>query len=333
MTTETKDKIVGETVQLSDGKTRYILEGDVDNEKAPVLVCLHGLSGGVFVWELFAREMVKRGGYKILRYDEYGNGFSDAVTSKHEPELFVRQLAELIDHLKLPKVNLLGHSLGGAVSILYANKHPDKVENLILLSPAGMKWVLYGTGFIKVFPGMSAFFFEQFLRAYSMERAVPSTFFDPKYSKEGVEIYVDSIKEAGLRHFADGTTKTLKDFPFAEGIVDQVKEFGQKDIKIMILWGEFDTTVQPDVLLPKWLEVLPNAKYYSIKYCRHDFMTEEPAMCGKLITSFIQGEEISAPEVCKLRENKDAEFVELTSGDKKIKAFWESKQEYQDMLL
>jgi len=316
----------GENVQLSEGNTRYYLEGSSNNDD-PVIVCLHGLSGGVFVWEQFSKEITKHGGFRLLRYDMYGNGKSGASEKTHNKELFVEQLKDLLDHLKIEKVNLLGHSLGGMVSLLFTDKYPDRVETVTLFSSAGMKWNLYGTGFIKMFPGTSGFFFEQFLKIYSVDNAIAATFFDAEHCKESVQHYSQYIKDSGLSHFVKGTMKSLSDFPLAAGCVEEAKRVSNMNKKIMIVWGQYDNTVPADDLLPQWEETIPNAKFYAVKWVRHDFMSEEPSICCELVTAFVKDEEISSDKISKFRKHKNPEAVPLGMKDKKLKAFWAKKDE------
>jgi proline iminopeptidase len=74
----------------------------------------------------------------IVFYDQLGCGKSPvAQPSKRLWQLarYDRELGRLIAHLHYKKVNLLGHSWGGALALDYALKHPAQINSLILASP------------------------------------------------------------------------------------------------------------------------------------------------------------------------------------------------------
>ncbi len=65
----------------------------------------------------------------------YKNG-SDKVKSAEQ--FFVESLESWRSHHNLPKITLAGHSMGGYLSVAYAEQYPQHVEKLILLSPVGV---------------------------------------------------------------------------------------------------------------------------------------------------------------------------------------------------
>lgn len=65
---------------------------------------------------------------------------------------------KFIEKMKLNKINLIGHSMGGAISSLVATKIPEKIRKLILVSPMNFASIYTGLTFLtKFFPkNMSA---------------------------------------------------------------------------------------------------------------------------------------------------------------------------------
>lgn len=60
---------------------------------------------------------------------------------RHNPQVedqFVDSLEKWRETMKLEKIVLVGHSLGGFLSACYALKYPERVEKLILVSPVGL---------------------------------------------------------------------------------------------------------------------------------------------------------------------------------------------------
>jgi pimeloyl-ACP methyl ester carboxylesterase len=100
------------------------------------LLLIHGLAGqmrnfGQAMIDDLARD------YRVIRVDRPGSGYSPRLPSgrAHLAEQ-ADAIAALIDALGLEKPVLVGHSLGGAVSLATAIRHPDKVGALALIAPA-----------------------------------------------------------------------------------------------------------------------------------------------------------------------------------------------------
>jgi len=98
-------------------------EGDV------ALVFVHGWSCDKSYWknqvDLFSKN------YKVITVDLAGHGQSGLEREDYKVEFFGEYVAAVVDYLKLNKVVLIGHSMGGAVILEAAKKLPGKVIGLI----------------------------------------------------------------------------------------------------------------------------------------------------------------------------------------------------------
>ncbi|WP_079477175.1 alpha/beta fold hydrolase [Halobacillus salinus] len=86
--------------------------------------------------------------YRVIFPDLSGNGDSETVTQEPDIRFFADEVAELLDHLKLDQVIVVGYSCGGMVAQELTLSHPDRVKGVVL---AG--------GFPKVDTGMLHFEF------------------------------------------------------------------------------------------------------------------------------------------------------------------------------
>ena len=75
--------------------------------------------------------------FTLVRYDRYGCGLSGRDRTDFTYDVDVRVLAELVDHLRLPRVALLGASAGGPIALRYAAQCPRRVSHLLLI---GTQW-------------------------------------------------------------------------------------------------------------------------------------------------------------------------------------------------
>jgi pimeloyl-ACP methyl ester carboxylesterase len=119
-------------LRLSGGLCHYRVDGPSDGS---VVLLIHGAT--VPMWELDRLvPFLISAGYRTLRADLFGHGYSDRPRVKYELVLFVRQLTELLDALGVKEpVHLLGHSLGAAVGARLAGQQPDRFRSLVLAAP------------------------------------------------------------------------------------------------------------------------------------------------------------------------------------------------------
>jgi pimeloyl-ACP methyl ester carboxylesterase len=101
------------------------------------VVFIHGFGGTGLDW-LGQLDHVRRS-RRGIALDLRGHGESDAPAdpADYEVDAIAEDVAALMDELELDRVVLVGHSLGGAVSIAYAGAHPERVAGLVLEGAPG----------------------------------------------------------------------------------------------------------------------------------------------------------------------------------------------------
>lgn len=134
----------GAFAALSDGQTHYQWDGPKDGR---VMVCIHGLTTAGYVWDALVPELTRMG-FRVLRYDLFGRGVSDAPRGPQDAAFFLRQLQDLLADQQVDgPVSVMGYSMGGAIATAWAAQNPDRVEALYLVAPAGLGRV--GTPFTR----------------------------------------------------------------------------------------------------------------------------------------------------------------------------------------
>src|SRR5205814_6966801 len=75
-------------------------------------------------------------GFRVLRYNYYGRGFSDRPALRYDLAMYDRQLTELLDTLGIHEpIDVAGLSMGGAIAVNFATRHPELVRTLTLVDP------------------------------------------------------------------------------------------------------------------------------------------------------------------------------------------------------
>lgn len=136
LTPAARAELRGQFIALSDGVTHYELSGPEDGQ---LVVMAGGLTVPLFYWDEMAAHLHGRG-LQTLTYSAYGRGYSDRVDTAYDQELFVRQLAEVIDMVGEGRPHhLVGTSMGALVAMAYLQAVPSNTAlTLTLVGPAGL---------------------------------------------------------------------------------------------------------------------------------------------------------------------------------------------------
>jgi 2-hydroxy-6-oxonona-2,4-dienedioate hydrolase len=113
--------------------TRYAVAGAAD---APAVLMLHGTGGH---WETFAFNLGPMSEhFRCVAIDMVGNGFSSKPDIDYEIPVYVGHAFATLDALGIEQAALIGTSLGSWVAARAALDRPERVEKLVLMSPAGL---------------------------------------------------------------------------------------------------------------------------------------------------------------------------------------------------
>jgi len=133
----------GNYVQLPYGRTRYWLLGPEDGIR---VVLIHGISTPSITWKFIAPYLAERG-FRVLLYDLYGKGYSEAPKTVYNANLFITQLALLLQYVRWDNTHVVGFSMGGGVAAAFAAMFPHLLTGkVILMASAGMMGKLRVTG-------------------------------------------------------------------------------------------------------------------------------------------------------------------------------------------
>ena len=95
------------------------------------LVFIHGVGLDHKMWD---EQINYLNEFSILTYDLLGHGKTPFNKEKLSLEDFSNQLLEILDHLKIDKIHLVGFSLGSLIALDFSSRYQKKIEKLILIS-------------------------------------------------------------------------------------------------------------------------------------------------------------------------------------------------------
>ncbi|WP_201008448.1 alpha/beta fold hydrolase [Paenibacillus glycanilyticus] len=119
--------IANHTITLPSGISLAYYDSRTDEK--PVVVLLHGYCGSSAYWERVAEPLARQA--RIIALDLRGHGRSSAETGPEETnsmELYADDLAAMLEQLKINKACVLGHSLGGYITLAFAERFEEKLS-------------------------------------------------------------------------------------------------------------------------------------------------------------------------------------------------------------
>ncbi len=225
-----RDEAGGSFIELDQGVVHYYLEGPTDG---PLVVLTHGFSVPAYVWEP-TTAFLNKNGYRTLRYDLYGRGYSDRPNLVYDITLFEVQLAGLIDSLKLNEpVTVVGLSMGGPVAARYAHKNPDQVAGVILLSP-----VVTQTTNRDIFPlnipGVGEYLMSAVMEPIILPKIQADDFTHPENFPDWEEKYREQMQFKGTgRALLSTIHELVKLDPEVE-----YQDLHKTSLPVMLIWGD-----------------------------------------------------------------------------------------------
>lgn len=96
------------------------------------VVLLHGYLESMYVWDDFVPLLTPK--VRVITVDIPGHGISQVLGEKHSMEAMADILSDMLDALGIERCTMVGHSMGGYITLAFAARHADKLDGLVLLS-------------------------------------------------------------------------------------------------------------------------------------------------------------------------------------------------------
>jgi pimeloyl-ACP methyl ester carboxylesterase len=111
------------------------------------VVLLHG--GSYYGWYWKSQiEALTKAGFRVVAEDRLGWGKSSKPILPYSISLHASNTASLLDHLKIAKAAVVGHSIGGQMATRFAFLYPDRLTHMVMVNPIGLTDGRAGRGFL-----------------------------------------------------------------------------------------------------------------------------------------------------------------------------------------
>lgn len=268
----------GSFVRLARGYVHYELLGSEDR---PVIVLVPGLSVPFSTWDRNASVLASRG-YRVLRYDHYGRGYSDRPRAVYDLELFVEQLAELMPALGLTlPVFLVGLSMGGPVAAAAATMHPGLASGLALIDPL-YEWPKQS---LAMRVALSPFLGDGIMALRGgkfLAKGQRGDFFDANSYEEFIPSYMPAFRYHGIERAVLATMRSIPSWPLKRNY----EALGRSGLPVLLFWGREDATLQFEQS-SRLLGCLPGAEFHAVEGAGHVPHWEKAEEVNEAVLEFL----------------------------------------------
>jgi pimeloyl-ACP methyl ester carboxylesterase len=265
----------GKFIDLEGHTTHYLEKGTGE----PVIL-IHGFFYNSCMWDKNIDALAEK--FRVLAIDLWGFGYSTREPLDYGYPLYERQLCAFMDALGIEKATLIGQSMGGGTCLSLAAHRRDRVERLILVSPAGLPNPYPFIARLPTIPGFGEFFLSM-PGNLARRVALRNFFFDRSLITES------DFEKVTLPHKIKGSKEVMLRIlraRFFDTLADEINSLKDRDIPLLIVWGRNDKGIPLEkgiqmnsIIKGSRLEILDRAGH-----CPHD---EQSAQFNRLVLDFL----------------------------------------------
>jgi len=259
------------------GMTHYEISGP---DNGPVVILVHGSTLPMWTWDRQV-SLLAEGGFRVLRYDHFGRGYSDRPKVEYSIDLYRNQLHDLIQFLGLKKpFSLVGISFGCPIVANYAANYPGDVCRAAFVAPA-----------VDPFNEISKLFAISPLGALlikkQLKKQVEGEIRNTLHKRGMPDKYADMfIDQATIKGFQ----RSLISFFHNAALGDyrlNYRKAGEKVSEVMLIWGDDDKTVRKGQIRA-FNKAIPKAQVNILNGIGHLAPFEATGQFNELLLSFLK---------------------------------------------
>jgi len=227
----------GAFAELSDGQIHYRWDGPEDG---PVIVLVHGFSTPNFIYQQNV-EALNAAGYRTLRFDHFGRGWSDRPRTRYDVDFYDRALTELLAHQGVEEpFGLAGLSMGGPIVAEFTARHPERVSKLVLLVPAGLDTSGADSPSAKLV--RTPIIGDWIWRMFGKGILLGDTQYDENARADADKLQGDVSEQFEYRGYLQALLSTLRHMPMADR-EETFERLAATGVPVLAIYGDADETV------------------------------------------------------------------------------------------
>jgi pimeloyl-ACP methyl ester carboxylesterase len=248
------------------------------SKNATPILFLHGFGASLQTWDTWAQALSDD--YRVISVDLPGFGLTGEDPSGiYTDQRSVEVLEAFLKELNIPKVVLVGNSMGGKFAWQFAARYPNQVSKLVLISPDGYAspGIEYGKKTeVPAIADLYRYFFSKMFLVMNLKPAYanPNTLNDALVNR-----YYDLMLAPGVRGAILGRMQQTV-------LQDPVPSLSSIQVPTLLIWGEKDAFI-PISNSNDYLKVMPNAKRVSLPNIGHLPQEEQPSIGLAALKDFL----------------------------------------------
>lgn len=253
------------------------------HSQAPPILLIHGFLESTACFAKVIPALARQ--REVLAIDLPGYGFSDRpATAPYTVEWFADEVRRFLDALRIPRVVMVGHSMGGAVALVLAGKYPRWVDRLVAVDSACYPVSLPLLGRLALLPGIGPVLFKKGYRKSDLEKLWKrEVFFDPEVlTPERIDLVWSHISAPGGKEAA---YRSLCDLSRRERIAFWIPRIMAPTL---IVWGK-EERLHPIDHAHRLAAEIPGAKLALLEACGHHPVEEQPEAFLEALLPFLEG--------------------------------------------
>lgn len=280
-------------VPLRHGPVRYEFAtppGGCDGERGcPLVVLVAGYAVPMVLWDETVPALTQAG-FAVLRFDLYGRGRSARPRARYTPKFFADQIWELVTAkplagLRLPRrFHVIASSMGGAVAAVFAGAHPDAVDRVVLVSPAGLSVEFPPVTTALKTPVLGRWYFSRWFRSI-MAGHLQSEFYRDVHSYP--KVLVEFQRQLEVAGTAEAMYSTLR-LTILQDLSAEFRGLGGLHRPTLAVWGDEDHVVPLDTSRAVLRRAIPHLELWRIPRAAHLPPLEQPRAFNDLVTRFLR---------------------------------------------
>jgi len=267
-------------IKVGQFNTRYWVAGD----KGSPVVLIHGIGQYVEYWTSAINEIAAQ--HQVYALDLLGHGKTDKpLDIAYTVDDFSRFVKDFMSALGIEKAHIVGHSLGGAISLRMALNNTPAVDRLVLVDSGGL-----GREISMVFRISSLPFLGEIITWPSIFSAKTLL---RMFVQDPITITDDYIEHyyqiSTLPNTQKAVLKTLRSIGNLWGQVDNspdIQRLPSMTNPVLVIWGRQDNVV-PVAHADTAAKGLPNVRVQIIENCGHSPPLEHASVFNRLLLEFL----------------------------------------------
>jgi pimeloyl-ACP methyl ester carboxylesterase len=221
--------------------------------KGKTVLLLHGFLENSKMWNYFQNEL--SGGYRVISVDLPGHGQSSQETNEgvNRMEYMADKVNEVLEHLEIEKVIVIGHSMGGYAALALADKFKYKIDGLGLFYSTTLPDDEIKKEQRQKAPEIAGIKPEDFIRL-----TIPNLFAQKDIA--GLQPEIKTAVSWAKETSQTGISAALKGMRLRQDRTDVVKDLGKP---VLVIIGEYDNTAK-NAELRKTLQGFSNVSFYEL---------------------------------------------------------------------